>query len=205
MWKIITVYCFISLLVLSAAAQQQFIKVHFLYGSKPRRVWKDTEPKWFGGVLGGHVGVEADSNQILNFVPGEKHHLFGRKKKFRSLYLFHSYRGFYSILGGNPDSAKKTIIYIPVTPPQRQRFDSLAAAYTRQSPYDYAVLGMRCGAAGYDILAQLGILNAHGRTWTSTAIFYPKKLRKRLLRKAIENNWLTERSAGSVRRRWERD
>jgi hypothetical protein len=45
------------------------IKIHFLYGSKPAKEYKDVEQKWFGGMYGGHAGIEIDSNQILNFLP----------------------------------------------------------------------------------------------------------------------------------------
>ena len=56
-----------------------FIKVHFLYGSKPYARYKDTEPKWFGGMLGGHVGIETDSGRILDFGPKGRFHWLAKK------------------------------------------------------------------------------------------------------------------------------
>src|SRR3954451_1597248 len=67
-------------LFLQARSQDSsVIKVHFLYGSKPFRKYKDTEPKWFGGMLGGHVGIETDSGQILNFTPRGSFHWLAKK------------------------------------------------------------------------------------------------------------------------------
>lgn len=49
-------------MVLSMAYPQAdtaaMIKVNFLYGSKPKRKFKETEVKSFGGLHGGHVSVQ---------------------------------------------------------------------------------------------------------------------------------------------------
>ncbi|MCE3281951.1 MAG: hypothetical protein K0Q66_688 [Chitinophagaceae bacterium] len=182
-----------------------FLKVHFLYGSKPKKEHRATESRWFGGVLGGHVGIELDSNRILNFVPSGKFHIITKNKKPHSRFAVHSFESFYSILGGVPGDNKKTIIYVPITAEQRMLFDSISKAYQEQTPYDYAFIGMRCGAAAYDILGKLGVLRAFSYGKTYRKIFYPKKLRKRLLKKAESNNWRVVREAGTDRRRWERD
>jgi hypothetical protein len=112
---------------------------------------------------------------------------------------------FYAILGGEPENVKSAIVYIPVTPQQKQKFDSIAAAYLQQTPYDYALFGMRCGAAAYDILGQLHILTGFSVKQTSRKIFYPKKLRKRLFRLAERNGWTVINQNGSDRRKWEKD
>lgn len=187
------------------AGDSSYLKVHFLYGSRPLKKYKDAEKKWFGGKLGGHVGIESDSNKILNFLPSGKFHWFSKKKKPHSTYAIHSVHGFYAILGGQPDSAKKAIVYIPVTPRQKQQFDSITTAYLAQTPYDYALFGMRCGAATYEVLGQLDILPRYKNSKTCKKIFYPKKLRKRLFKKAGNNGWLIQRQPGSGRRKWERD
>lgn len=156
-------------------------------------------------MLGGHVGIEGDSGRIVNFVPKGKFHVFARNTR-HSRYAVHSEPGFYAILGGNPDSVKKTVVYIPVTIQQRRQFDSLVSCYLERTPYDYAFFGMRCGAAAYDILGQLCVLpayNSHVKTYKK--IFYPKKLRKRLLKLALRQNWKVDRQHGSGRRKWESD
>jgi hypothetical protein len=195
--------CFISLL--GYAQDTTCLKVHFLYGSKPLKKYKHTEKKWFGGVLGGHVGIEGDSGRIVNFGPVGRFHLFTHKNNRHSGYAIHSADSFYAILGGNPDSMKKTVVYIPITPQQKTTFDSIATAYLAHTPYDYAFLGMRCSAAAYDILGQLGIVTHYSHSRIYKKIFYPKKLRRILLRKASANNWLIVRHEGSGRRKWERD
>jgi len=195
--------CFISLLGYSQ--DTACLKVHFLYGSKPLKKYKHTEAKWFGGIMGGHVGIEGDSEKIVNFGPVGRFHLFARKDNRHSKYAIHSFDNFYAILGGKPDSMKKAIIYIPVTPQQKATFDSIATAYLTHTPYDYAFFGMRCSAAAYDILGQLGIVTNYRRSTIYKKIFYPKKLRRILLKKASENHWLIIRQAGSRSRKWERD
>src|SRR5580765_7277209 len=81
-----------------------YLKVHFLYGSKPLKKHNATEQKWFGGVLGGHAGIECDSDKVLSFSPTGKFHLFSRKNNRQSAYNELSVDRFYSIMGGDPDS-----------------------------------------------------------------------------------------------------
>ncbi|HEX2532108.1 MAG TPA: hypothetical protein VHK69_00155 [Chitinophagaceae bacterium] len=191
---------------LHAAAQDStYLRVHFLYGSRPLKPYKNAEPKWFGGMLGGHVGIEGDSGRILNFVPRGKFHWFAKKKNPHSAFAEHNYPDFYAILGGPGDTVKRAVVTIPVSTQQKQLFDSIASAYLRQTPYDYALFGMRCGAAAYEILGQLQILPSYSYGKTYRKIFYPKKLRKRLFRKAAANGWAVQRTQGSARRKWERD
>lgn len=182
-----------------------YLKVHFLYGSKPLREYKKSEPKWFGGILGGHVGIEGDSNKILDFGPNGKFHIFAKKSRRNSYFGLRNPESFYSILGANPDSVKMAIVYIPITRDQKAKFDSITSIYTSQSPYDYAFFGMRCAAATYDVLSQLNILPDYGYTQTYTRIFYPKLLRKRLFALAVERNWKVVKYEGSSRRKWEND
>lgn len=193
------------LTISSFAQDTAWLKVHFLYGSKPHKQFKATEHKWFGGMLGGHVGIEGDSNLIVNFTPHGEFHWFAKKHNRHSRYVVHSYDGFYAIMGSGGDSVKKAIVYVPVTPQQKLQFDSLTRAYRNATPYDYALFGMRCGAAAYDILGHIGVLPAYGYGKTWKKIFYPKKLRKRLLKKANQQHWLVVREDGTYKRKWETD
>ncbi len=196
-------FCLFSFLCFSQ--DTFYIKVHFLYGSRPFKKYKDTELKWFGGVLGGHVGIESDSNKILNFLPSGKFHWFAKKDDKHSTYAEHSIDNFYSILGGHQDSVKKAIVIIPISRQQKLKFDSISLAYLKQTPYDYALFGMRCGAATYEILGQLGILPSYSYRKTYKKIFYPKKLRKRLFKLAKQFSWTIQRKDGSFKRKWEQD
>jgi hypothetical protein len=194
-------YCFFR----ANAQDTIFIKVHFLYGSKPRKQYRDTESKWFGGMLGGHVGIEVDSNKILNFLPQGKFHWFASKTNLHSTYAIHAENGFYAILGSNGEDVKKAIVYIPLTTQHKLKLDSLASAYLNETPYDYALVGMRCGSATYEILARLQILKSYSINKTAIKILYPKKLRRRLFKLAERKGWKIVRQEGSIRRLWEQD
>ena len=197
---------FICLYLLPCEAQDSgYLKVHFLYGSKPSRKFNNVEPKWFGGMLGGHVGIQGRGDSIASFTPRGRFHLFAHRHNRHSLYTEHRVDRFYRIMEGNLDSVKKAIVYIPVSEQQMDRFDSITRQYFRETPYDYALFGMRCAASAYEILAKLDILPAHSYRCTYWKIFYPAKLRKRVLRKAREHGWKVVREPGSSRRKWERD
>jgi len=183
-----------------------FIKVHFLYGSKPYHKYKATEEKWFGGKMGGHVGIETDSNKVLNFMNSDgRFHIIAKRKTRNSYYAVHSYNDFWEVFGGKAADMKKTTIIIPVSLAQKAELDSIYKVYTAQTPYDYAFIGMRCGAAAYDILGKLQIMKELSHRRTYMKIFYPRKLRKRLLKMAEKNRWQVIRQEGTSRRKWEKD
>src|SRR4029079_15104716 len=96
-------------------------------------------------------------------------------------------------------------IVLPLTIQQKQKFDSITLAYSKQVPYCYAVFGMRCGASTYDVLAQLGFFPRYSKFKTFMKIIYPGKLRKRLLLKAEQNHWTIICKEGTPKRKWERD
>jgi hypothetical protein len=203
MWRLVTALLLISLA--SFSQPTTYLKVHFLYGSKPKREYRDTEKKWFGGILGGHCGIEADSDQVVSFFRGRDVHIVAKKNNRQSRYVTHSRERFYSMFGGSPESKKRGIVHVPVTIEQKQKFDSIIAAYREQTPYDYAFIGMRCGSATYEILAQLDVLREYSYRRTYWKIFYPRRLRRPLFAKAEENNWTIELYEGSVTRKWEKD
>jgi hypothetical protein len=178
--------------------------VQFLYGSKPFKKYKATEKKWFGGILGGHVGIEGDSGKFYSFEIKGKNKIFNGRPN-NSIYKLETEEEFWSIMKTKEDSLKKATIIIPVTWQQKQKFDSINSAYLKQVPYCYAVFGMRCGASTYDILAQLGIFPQYSRFKTYIKIFYPRRLRKRLIAMAEKSNWTIIRKQGTPKRKWERD
>jgi hypothetical protein len=196
----------ICLFALSIQAQDSvYLKVHFLYGSKPKKRYQDSEPKWFGGILGGHVGIEGDTNEVVNFLPQGVFHQYAKPERRHSRFEIHSAYSFYGIMGGSPDSVKKLVVYIPISQQQKMQFDSITRLYLAETPYDYALFGMRCGAATYDILGQIGVLPHLGYRETFTKVAYPKILRKQLLHLAKENHWLVVQADGTKRRKWEQD
>jgi hypothetical protein len=204
--------CYITILLFGAAinikatnTDSLYVRVHFLHGSKPKKKFRYEEDRWFGGLLGGHAGIEIEKNVILNFTPKARFHIFAKRKIINSRFITHDTVSFYGILGGHPDSVKRTIIKIAISPTQKAVLDSISRMYLERSPYDYAFFGMRCGAAAYDVLANADIVKKYsfGKTWRKT--FYPRKLRRRLESGAYAKGYLVERRRGTCRRIWEKD
>jgi len=181
------------------------ITVYFLYGSTPRKEYMTTEINWFGGKLGGHVGIGLTDDSLISFVPRGSLPSFAKKTNRRSAFTIDSKESFYSMFGTPGAEVKKMTIRIPISNEQKRIFDSLTVAYLAHTPYDYALFGMRCGAAGYDILAHMGIVKRYGYRKTYMKIFYPRRLRRRLLKKARKNNWFVKSEQGTARREWEKD
>jgi hypothetical protein len=213
--KLLTIIAFIFALNTKAqSSDSTFIKVLFLYGSKPKKEFKTTEPTWFGGKWGGHVGIEFAPNEVIDFIPQGSFHVVSKKDR-HSKFVIHTLDGFWSIFGGNtegvrnPDSfgkgVKKATFMIPISKAQKAKMDTIVNIYTSDTPYDYAFMGMRCAAATYDVLAQLGIVESFSNTKIIQKNFYPKKLRKRLFTMALEKKWVVEKQEGSNRRDWEED
>ncbi|MES2618766.1 MAG: hypothetical protein V4613_12865 [Bacteroidota bacterium] len=201
----VSIVCGLLFLSQAFADDTTYIKVHFLYGSKPKWAHRKTEYKWFGGKIGGHVGIEIDSNEILNFLPYGRFHWFAHSKNRHSHYALHEPEQFWEILGNTIGTVKKATIVIPITGRQKKQLDSLKQLYMRQTPYDYALAGMRCGSATYEILAQLGILKQYSYKKTYRKIYIPKKLRRQLLNLAKLNHWKVIRQPGTEKRKWEED
>lgn len=189
----------------STARDSTIIKVHFLYGSKPKNQYKNTEQKWFGGTLGGHVGIEITHNRIVSFNPAGKFHWVAHKQNKHGAFLIHDSIQFYSLFGGKPDRVKKMVIHIPVSFAQALLLDSLTKEYLLNTPYGYAFLGMRCGAAAYHLLSHIDIIPSKQPSIIQWKIFYPRKLRKRLLKLSEKHHWPVERQQGSNTRKWEQD
>ncbi|MCB9262748.1 MAG: hypothetical protein H6607_10270 [Flavobacteriales bacterium] len=187
------------------AQDSSFIKVHFLYGSKPAKGYEKVESKWFGGKLGGHVGIEIDSNKILNFLPSGKFHVFAHSKQRHSRFAIHNIDNFYSIMGGDSDSCKYLIVSIPISNSQKEELSKISEKYLAKTPYDYAFFGTRCGAAAYEILGQIDIVKSYSHRKNYMKIFYPRKMRKQLIKLATKHHWTTENREGCISRNWEKD
>ena len=89
-------FCFIFFL--SYSQDGIFLKVHFLYGSKPLKRDKNTEQKWFGGILGGHVGIEVKEDKVLNFLPSREFFYLLLKVKIKKYLVFVGQRLAFNLL-----------------------------------------------------------------------------------------------------------
>lgn len=179
-----------------------FIKVHFLYGSKPKKKYKKTEKPWFGGIHGGHVSIESQGF-IYGFLPYKSFHVVGKKRANKR----HSRFSIKKIESWVKDTAtlKYTTITIPVSRQQLDSLHDIHQSYLKETPYDYAFIGMRCAAATYDILGQIGIVNWVPNRKNTFKNFYPKLLRKKLLKLAKQRGYKIYYQIGRKTRKWERD
>lgn len=187
------------------AQDSTWIKVHFIYGSKPKKSCKD-EHKWFVGIHGGHVGIEYDTGKVIDFAPKGKFHYIEKPRNCHSAYTLRSMTSFWNTFADADSASLKAwsvTIYLDST--QRHKLDSIVSIYSQSTPYDYAFLGMRCASASYDILAEIGVLNMRTHFGTWSRIFYPKMLRKRMMKLARKQDWQTWQKAGSECRIWEKD
>ena len=183
------------------ATDSLFVKVHFVYGSKPKRAYKNTEPKFFGGIHGGHVFLEVNQKIISFGTNNGKWHVFPHKSKSAGIYREDK------SLAWRGDLGKKTMatIVIPITQEQLMRFKETEKKYFEKTPYDYAFFGMRCAAGAYDILCKSDVCKSMVRSRIVTKYFYPKKLRKHLLKRAEKEHWQVFKQEGRETRKWERD
>jgi hypothetical protein len=190
--------CLISLQFAYGQTQPDTIRVNFLYGSKPAKGFKKSEPKLFGGLKGGHVDIEANG-RVLDFKPDGTCHIFPSIKRPNG--------GFHVNTHVKWDTAvnKYTTIVIPVTHDQMNRLDSVFNLYSQKTPYDYAVFGMRCAAASYDVLSEIGLVKLLPERSNIVTNFYPKLLRKRMYKWARKNNYTIVEHAGRNSRKWEKD
>ena len=199
--QVCTIACIMALnLIYSQDDSTTVIRVNFLYGSKPKRKFKETEVKYFGGLHGGHVSVQAGDTDY-GFGPTVMPvHIFAKRRR-QSVFEARA-------LDGQPryGSGNKTVtLIIPLSQQQFRALDSIHKAYCSASPYDYGFFGMRCAAATQDVLSGAGIIERRNRFWTIVSTFYPKKLRKRLIKLAEARSYQVIRSEGKATRKWEKD
>jgi hypothetical protein len=179
-------------------AQDSSIVVHFLYGSKPARGFEHIEKKSFGGKKGGHVTIET-GNKIIGFQPKGTCHVFGSKKKANGYFRADDKEKWVK----DTVSRKYSSVIIPVSPAQYLKVQNTLHNYLEKRPYDYAVFGMRCAAATYDVLEDAGIVKKRSRFGKWASFFYPQLLRRRILKLAEKNNYAVVKHNGRKSRSWE--
>ncbi|HEV2480613.1 MAG TPA: hypothetical protein VGS79_13145 [Puia sp.] len=204
------------------------IRVLCLYGSIPAKGWQGKEPmhgpnSMLGRMVklhGGHVTIEYRHDRALSFQPvhydglGGAGHLMPRlnQKNFNSCFRIYTEKRAWNVLGNyynNLDSLRRVVFIIPVTATQQHKLDSLADAYTKNTPYDYAFFGMRCASASYEFLKEAGLVTEYRHhIWMN--IFTTRDFRNALYKDYVRNRgqgkgWRLETSRGSASRKWEKD
>lgn len=182
------------------ADSSHYIKVNFLYGSKPHRAHKSTEQKSFGGLHGGHVTIQAGDLDYGFRRTNKNTHIFPNKKR-ASVFTVRELEG-----KSRYGEGRKTVTFIiPLSSEQYQSLGQIHQAYCDSTPYDYAFFGMRCAAATQEILGEIGVLNKKKRFFNIVTTFYPKRLRKRIFRLAEAKGFEVIKTEGRPTRKWERD
>ncbi len=182
----------------SAQDSVQYIRINFLYGSKPAKGYKQSESKRFGGIKGGHVNIELNG-KCLDFGPGGNCHVFPSHKNPNGNFVLNN--------GVWWDTLKEKSAYIlvPITKLQADSLQRIFNSYAAKTPYDYAVFGNRCASASYQALSLIGVIDKKSNTGNVISNFYPKLLRKKLYKWAKRNNYYVKRFEGRKSRKWESD
>ncbi len=180
-------------------SQTDTLVVEVIYGSKPI---DKNERHWFGGKLGGHIGLMIGNDSVMHFVPG------GRVaattiNSDTGRYLISSERSFYRTF--YCDTTKTCRIIIPITTSQKQKLLKDAAPFLKEGPYPYAFFGMRCAAACYHLLSLAEVTKELSRSRMTWKFFYPRKLRKFLFKEANTKGWIIQETPGSTKRKWDHD
>jgi hypothetical protein len=202
------------------------IRILCLYGSVPAKGFEGKEPMYgpnnifnrMAKMHGGHASIEYAPDKALSFQPvhytgiARSGHLTNRAnpKNFNSCFRIYTERRAWTVLGNyynNLDSLRRATFVIPITAAQKRSLDSLAAAYVRQTPYDYSFLGMRCASATYEVLATAGIVDRYKHNFWYN-IFTTRRLRYVLYQEYLKNKdkgWRFYTTKGSQSRDWEKD
>lgn len=192
---------FITLILLpfSVISQTDTLVVEVIYGSKPI---DKNERHWFGGKLGGHIGLRIGSDSVMHFVPGGRVAATNINSD-TGKYLISSERSFYRTF--YCDTTKTCRIFIPITSSQKQKLLKDAGPFLKDGPYPYAFFGMRCAAACYHLLSLADVTKDLSRSRMTWKFFYPRKLRKFLFKEAKTAAWVIRETSGSTKRKWDHD
>lgn len=193
----------LSILLISipfvSTSQSDTLVVEVIYGSKP--IDKNERP-WFGGKLGGHVGLRLGKDSVMHFVPGGRVAATNINSD-TGRYLISSSKQFYRTF--RADTTKTCQIFIPVSSAQKQKLLAESKSFLKDGPYPYAFFGMRCAAACYHLLSLGDVTKDLSRSRMTWKFFYPRKLRKRLFKEAKSNGWIIKQTPGSTKRKWDHD
>jgi hypothetical protein len=186
----------LSFICIITIRAQDTIKILFSYGSRPHA---KGESRWFGGIHGGHVSISY-YHQYASFVPNGDAHVFPKKKQASAFIIERDGQFIF-----DTTDSRYLILYIPADSQTIAKKDSILQCRLNKPGYDYALFGMRCASAAYEVMASAGLYPKYSRKKQVIKYFYPKLLRKKLLRQAKKNNWKMVYRPGRKTRKWEMD
>lgn len=198
-WLCLAVFVFL-ISGFSVAQETHLLKVFFRYGSIPEIGYEYIEYEETGGLEGGHVSLGIDSLEI-GFTNEHVIHVFPRNDDKKGLFYWEYLKDFEEQVAD-----KKYITFVvPLSEEQYVKLKSILMAYIDESPYDYAFFGMRCAAAAYDVLSQIGIFEHKSMTANVISNFYPRLFRRKMLLLARKKGYTVMRIKGRKTRIWEGD
>ena len=190
---------FLLFIPLLSYCQTDTLVVEIIYGSKPIN---KNESHWFGGKLGGHIGLRIGNDSVMHFVPGGRVNATNINSD-TGRYLISSTRQFYRTF--YCDTTKTCRIFIPISRIQKEHLLADATPFLGKGPYPYAFFGMRCAAACYHLLSLADVTKDISKNRMTWKFIYPRKLRKHLFKEATKKGWKIEETPGSTKRKWDYD
>jgi len=181
-----------------------FVYVHILHGSVPRREYKKEESKMLGRKYGGHVVTQIGEYAYGYNFNSSRVHPFARKKKSCMAGLMEK-QDAQRVIQSWYDGDKVTTIAFPATPGQKNKMRLFAEDCHSEPRFDYAFFGMRCASTCYHLLGKGGLIKPSTRFRSIRKAFHPKQLRKKLVRHAKRKGYKIVVNPGSARRKWEGD
>ncbi|AEA46041.1 hypothetical protein [Fluviicola taffensis] len=182
-----------------AISQSDTLIVEIIYGSKPL---SKNGAHWFGGKLGGHIGLTIGEDSVMHFLPGGRVAATNINSDIGK-YIISNKRRFYRTFSS--DTLKTCRIFIPVTSTQKQQLLNDSKSFLKEGPYPYAFFGMRCAAACYHLLSLADVTKDLSRSKMTWKFIYPRKFRKHLFKEALKNNWKIIETKGDSKRKWDHD
>ncbi|MBK6835326.1 MAG: hypothetical protein IPG89_14090 [Bacteroidetes bacterium] len=176
------------------------IKVIFLHGSKPEKNHKN-EYKTVGGLRGGHVVTQIDSNVYGFNYKSKRIRVFPHPFNKKSAMDKESANEFVQLKKG----AKITIVTIPVSSDEYKRIKNFYESNANKADFDYAFFGMRCASTCYKGLSLCNVYKKSSNLKSIRKAFHPKQLRKRLCKTAQQKGYKVEVMKGRAGRIWEGD
>lgn len=177
------------------------IVLHFIHGSIPKKNCEDQRIR-VGGLLGGHVEIEVDGLVYgFEFKNKADIHLFPRmhRNNFNSKFTIKKKEDWLK----ETESDKITSIFIPIERDKKIPLINTLASYQKEIPYDYSFFGMRCTSAAYEIISELGVFPKKSRVRYIVTAFYPRQLRKKLIKWAKNNTLHVRLKEGIKCRTWD--
>lgn len=176
------------------------IKVIFLHGSKPAKNHKN-EYKTVGGLRGGHIVTQIDSNVYGFNYKSKRIRTFPHPFNKKGVMEKENVDNFLKLKKG----AKITIVTIPVSSDEYNNIKNFYENNVNKANFDYAFFGMRCASVCYKGLSICNVYKKSSNFKSIRRAFHPKKLRKKLCKTAEQKGYKVEVMKGRAGRIWEGD